>query len=410
MIIIENTSDFELFSLTSKGAIQGYGYQFLETGVYGPRLIRLISVTNFSVHDIALVDSPAFHLIVVTCTNGEIYNMIIRGANMGGLDGIDTSGTNLWYHDIEVTNKDECVTIKNPSTYTLVENIYCNWSGGCAMGSLGSGTAISNIEYNNIYTWQSNQMYMIKSNGGDGYIRDCSFNNFIGHSNAYALDINEYWTDAALASGNGVVISGVTFSNWQGTVVDPKRAPIQVLCANAAPCTGLSLSNIQMWSDTNAAIHYVCESAYGSGYCLKGSGSSSYTTTTTISSAPTGYNGPKMASDLAAGFATSASIPIPSIPTSFYPGVTPISKLLNGKGAGAGGATTLATTTSKAAGSSTTTAKTTTTSTSSGGGSCSAVYGQCGGTGWTGGTCCASGSTCKSHLRPLTSEVGNYAH
>jgi len=26
--------------------------------------------------------------------------------------------------------------------------------------------------------------------------------------------------------------------------------------------------------------------------------------------------------------------------------------------------------------------------------SCSAVYGQCGGTGWTGATCCASGSTC----------------
>jgi rhamnogalacturonan hydrolase len=317
MIIVENTSDFEFFSLTSKGAIQGYGYQFLETGVYGPRLIRLISVTNFSVHDIALVDSPAFHLIVVTCTNGEIYNMIIRGANLGGLDGIDSSGTNLWYHDIEVTNKDECVTIKNPSTYTLVENIYCNWSGGCAMGSLGSGTAISNIEYNNIYTWQSNQMFMIKSNGGDGYIKDCSFNNFIGHSNAYALDINEYWTDAALASGNGVVISGLTFSNWQGTVVDPKRATIQVLCADAAPCTGLTLSNIQMWTDTNAAMHYVCESAYGSGYCLKGSGSSSYTTTTTVSTAPTGYNGAKMASDLASGFATSASIAIPAIPTSF---------------------------------------------------------------------------------------------
>jgi rhamnogalacturonan hydrolase len=267
------------------------------------------------------------------------------------------------------------------------------------MGSLGSGTAISNIEYNNIYTWQSNQMYMIKSNGGDGYIKDCSFNNFIGHSNAYALDVNEYWTDAALASGNGVVISGLTFSNWQGTIVDPKRAPIQVLCADAAPCTGLTLSNIQMWSDTNAAIHYVCESAYGSGYCLKGSGSSSYTTTTTVSTAPTGYNGAKMASDLASGFATSASIPIPAIPTSFYPGVTPISKLLNGSGAGAGGATTLATTTTKAA-SSTTTAKTTTTSTSSG--SCSAVYGQCGGATWTGATCCASGSTCKRSHKPFT--------
>ena len=58
------------------------------------------------------------------------------------------------------------------------------------MGSLGTGTAISNIKYNNIYTWESNQMFMIKSNGGDGYITDCSFTNFIGHSNAYALDVN----------------------------------------------------------------------------------------------------------------------------------------------------------------------------------------------------------------------------
>jgi endo-1,4-beta-xylanase len=50
-------------------------------------------------------------------------------------------------------------------------------------------------------------------------------------------------------------------------------------------------------------------------------------------------------------------------------------------------------------GSGTTTGGGTTTSASSGGGgsssgSCSALYGQCGGTGWTGATCCSSG-TCK---------------
>ncbi|KAJ3032738.1 hypothetical protein HDV00_007176 [Rhizophlyctis rosea] len=38
----------------------------------------------------------------------------------------------------------------------------------------------------------------------------------------------------------------------------------------------------------------------------------------------------------------------------------------------------------------------TTTQASTGGGSCAAKYGQCGGQGWTGATCCASGSTCKS--------------
>jgi rhamnogalacturonan hydrolase len=391
MLVIQDTSDFEFFSLNSHGAIQGYGYEFLSQGVYGPRLVRLISVVNFSIHDIILVDSPAYHLTVYTCTNGEVYNMIIRGANQGGLDGIDSSGTNLWYHDIEVTNKDECVTIKNPSTYTLVEYIYCNWSGGCAMGSLGSDTAISNIEYNYVYTWQSNQMYMIKTNGGSGTVSQCSFNNFIGHENAYVLDINEYWTDAALAPGDGVVLTDITFTNWQGDIVEYERASIQVLCADLAPCTDLTLTNILMWTDTDTAMHYLCESAYGTGYCLRsgsGSGVTSYTSTTTVSTAPSGWNGPTMPNEIQTGLGVSVSIAIPTIPTTFFPGATPLTPLLNGSGAGAGASATASTSTTKV----TTTSTTTSTGSS---GSCAALYGQCGGIGWTGSTCCASGSTCK---------------
>jgi hypothetical protein len=38
--------------------------------------------------------------------------MVVRGGNEGGLDGIDVWGTNIWVHDVEVTNKDECVTVK----------------------------------------------------------------------------------------------------------------------------------------------------------------------------------------------------------------------------------------------------------------------------------------------------------
>lgn len=38
--------------------------------------------------------------------------MAVRGANIGGTDGIDVWGTNIHVHDVEVTNKDECVDIK----------------------------------------------------------------------------------------------------------------------------------------------------------------------------------------------------------------------------------------------------------------------------------------------------------
>lgn len=55
-----------------------------------------------------------------------MYNLIIRGGNEGGLDGIDVWGFNMYIHDVEVTNKDECVTVKASSVlftyshYTLL--------------------------------------------------------------------------------------------------------------------------------------------------------------------------------------------------------------------------------------------------------------------------------------------------
>ena len=106
MIMIEHGTDFELFSSTGKGAMQGYGYVFHKAGsTSGPRLLRFYEMTHFSAHDIALVDSPVFHFTVDTCDSGEIYNMAIRGGNSGGLDGIDIFSTNIWVHDVMVTNK-----------------------------------------------------------------------------------------------------------------------------------------------------------------------------------------------------------------------------------------------------------------------------------------------------------------
>jgi len=41
--------------------MQGYGYVFHSEGLYGPRLLRLTDVVDFSVHDIALVDGTIIH-------------------------------------------------------------------------------------------------------------------------------------------------------------------------------------------------------------------------------------------------------------------------------------------------------------------------------------------------------------
>jgi len=397
MIIFSGATDLEIFSSTSKGGVQGAGVYWHSQGKgnYGPRIFRIVKCTNWSIHDLALADSPAFFIVVQEGSNGEMYNLVLHGHEEGGLDGIDISGKNHWVHDIEVSNKDECVTVKSPAHNFLIERIYCNWSGGSAIGSLSTGTDISHIYYRNVYSWQCNQMMMIKSNGGSGSVSSATFENFIGHSNAYSLDIDQYWSgQSAGSTSTGVKLTDITFKNWKGTCANGnQRAPIQVFCSDAAPCTGITIQDFAMWTDVGSSELYKCRSAYGSGGCLKGGSGGAYgATSKTISSPPSGYSAPKMNRDLSSGFALGHSIPIPSLATSYYPGLGLIKPLMNGSGGVSGGGS------SSGGDSNPTTAatppKTTSGSSGGSGGNCSPIYGQCGGIGYTGPTCCSSG-TCK---------------
>ncbi|KAL7775996.1 hypothetical protein CFE70_006408 [Pyrenophora teres f. teres 0-1] len=334
MLFVKNANDFEMFSSTGKGAVQGirdlWGGSLRNGNRDGARILRLEHTNNFSVHDIKLVDAPKFHFVMNICTNGEAYNMAIRGGDEGGLDGVDVSGSNIWVHDIMVTNRDECVTVKSPSKNILIESIYCNSSGGCAIGSLGGDTAISSIVYRNVYTSRSNQMMMIKSNGGSGYLKDVLFENFIGHGNASALDIDQAWASIATLPGDGVQLSGITVKNWKGTIADgSRRGPVNAFCADKTPCTGITIEDFAIWTDSGSQIFSLCKSAYGSGACLKsGSGGAYASVKITQTSPPAGYMAPTMAGDLKEGFGIDREIPIPEWPASFYPGKAPIKGLV----------------------------------------------------------------------------------
>jgi rhamnogalacturonan hydrolase len=148
---------------------------------------------------------------------------------------------------------------------------------------------IHHIEYNHVYTQRSNQMLMIKSNGGNGSVYNCSFNNFIGHSNAYTLNINAYWTSVAVAPGAGVQFYDLNFNQWHGTCANGvTRGPIQILCPAGAPCYGITITNYFVWTDSGTKVLYKLMNAYGSGGGLNtGASHSSYATVTkTVTSLP----------------------------------------------------------------------------------------------------------------------------
>ncbi len=83
---------------------------------------------------------------------------------------------------------------------------------------------------------------MIKSNGGSGSVSNVVFENFIGHSNAYSLDVDQYWSSMSTVDGDGVSLSNMTFSNWSGTCASgTQRGPIKFACADGAPCTDMTV-------------------------------------------------------------------------------------------------------------------------------------------------------------------------
>lgn len=208
MILIENGNDVEFFSGNSQGAIQGYGYQYISQGEYGTRLMRVQNTENFSVHGFALVDSPSYYLTLDTCTNGEIYNLIMRGIDVGETDAIDVWGSNMYIHDVEVTNGDECVTTKSPANNFLIEDVYCNISGGCSIGSLGLNTDISNVYYHRIYCNRADPAFL-KTNGGSGTVKNMVWDTVIVYYGAYPLSIDSSWGDSD--GGDGVQMTNFTF-------------------------------------------------------------------------------------------------------------------------------------------------------------------------------------------------------
>jgi rhamnogalacturonan hydrolase len=132
-------------------------------------------------------------------------------------------------------------------------------------------------------------MLLIKSNGGNGSVSESSFKGFIGHNNAYSLDIDGYWIQQDTAAGDGVFFTGLTFDNWKGDCGNGvAHWPVNIKCPDGAPCTGITISDFAIWTDVGDSELYICRSAWGSGACLRyGSAHTSYAgSTITVTAAP----------------------------------------------------------------------------------------------------------------------------
>ncbi|KAF4856767.1 Rhamnogalacturonase A [Colletotrichum siamense] len=325
-ITIINAVDFEFFSQNGKGAIQGQGYLYRNSGnTFRPRLVRFISPINTSVHDLILVDSPKFHIVFDFAVNLEAYHLTIRGANLGSYDGVDVVGTNYWIHDIEVTNRDECVSVKSPSNHALVENLVCNQAGsGISIGSLNVSASIANIHARNISIIQGNNIAFIKTYpGGSGYVTNITFENFRSKASLYGLDINQYWQNTFEPDTGAVALSNLIFKNFSGSVADgAKRPPLYLIANDLTYATNITIEGFSLWTESGtyvvnkiSNIFGNSDNSYGVGDGIKSLTSkqspTAYTSTYTISTTPTGWAIPPSPTWAAASTGYGTDVPIP---------------------------------------------------------------------------------------------------
>ncbi|RDW63491.1 hypothetical protein BP6252_11036 [Coleophoma cylindrospora] len=320
---IENTSDLEFFSSNNLGAINGQGYIARRDATgQNARLVRFVTIDNLSVHNIILIDSPAFHLILTGVTNAEVYYITIRGGDKGATDGIDIScAGNCYVHDFEVTNRDECVSVKAPSDNILIEDAYCNNSGGMSIGSLSAAVTsqadvakVSNVTMRNIYAFECTQMLMIKTypggTGSEGYVTDSLFENFWGYDTTYALDIDQYWGGTYTPDTGAVAIYNLTFNNFTGSLADGmQRGAMNLRGSDIVPMQDITLIDFDFFNTVGDRIVNQCNNVYGSGGCIPAeSGTSTFDIQTTTWVAATSL--PAAPSWAVSGYGLTIPIPV----------------------------------------------------------------------------------------------------
>ncbi|KAJ5917236.1 CAZyme family GH28 [Penicillium verhagenii] len=313
VLVIVNALDFEFYSANGKGAIQGQGYIYR-------------NLDNFKSPAQIGLAYPKFHIVLDFAVNVEVYHLTIRGANLGSYDGIDAIGTNYWIHDNEVTNRDECVSVKSPSHYALVENLVCNQAGsGVSIGSLNVSAEISNIVARNISIIQGNNIAFIKTYpGGSGYVTNVTFSNFRSLASLYGLDIDQYWQNTYTPDTGSVTLSNLLFQNFSGSVANGvTRPPLYFFANDLTFATNVTVEDFSVWTETGTTVVNKISNIFGTGddsygtndgieSLSDGESPSSYTSTYTITASPTNWVAPTTPTWAlpSTGYGTASPIPV----------------------------------------------------------------------------------------------------
>lgn len=187
------------FTSSGKGTFEGNGATwwgipgvgYLERAENRPKLFEIANSRNILVENLLFHNSPYWTFWVhgvdglevrhtdidVRRTTEDSHSVIDLTAF--NTDGFDVTGKNVWIHDCNVWNQDDCIAVKDNAENMIFERI--NASGvGLTIGSIG-GTTVRNITFRDCHMHHTYKGIYMKFRDSDqpGVIEDILYENIV---------------------------------------------------------------------------------------------------------------------------------------------------------------------------------------------------------------------------------------
>ncbi|GLT31912.1 hypothetical protein SLA2020_066120 [Shorea laevis] len=235
-----------------------------------PTTLRFYGSTGVTVTGITIQNSPQTHLKFDSCMNVQVSSFTASSpSNSPNTDGIHLENSqDVVIYSTTLACGDDCVSIQTGCTNIYIHDVNCGPGHGISIGGLGKGNtkaSVSNITVRDVMMQNTLTGVRIKTwQGGSGLVQQVMFSNIQVSEVETPIMIDQYYCDKSKCNNqtSAVAVSDINYVNIHGTYTVQS---VHFACSDSVPCTGVSLSNIQLKSvqENNHLEEPFCWEAYG---------------------------------------------------------------------------------------------------------------------------------------------------
>ncbi|XP_010453593.1 PREDICTED: polygalacturonase At1g48100-like [Camelina sativa] len=235
-----------------------------------PTALRFYGSNGVTVNGITIQNSPQTHLKFDNCMSIQVSDFTTSSPG----DSPNTDGIHLQNSQDAVIYRstlacgDDCISIQTGCSNIYIHDVDCGPGHGISIGGLGKDNTkacVSNITVRDVTMHETTNGVRIKSwQGGSGSVKQVMFSNIQVSDVANPIIIDQYYCDGGGCHNetSAVAVSNINYINIKGTYT---KQPIRFACSDSLPCTGISLSTIELKPATEKAssLDPFCWEAHG---------------------------------------------------------------------------------------------------------------------------------------------------